>query len=75
MRGDPVQSLACDLGVTGKLLRSALVTRSAPPDFREALRRQLVDTAGGAIAGAEHVGWSGAGSVSVAKPPKHDSIA
>ncbi len=43
MTGDSIQPLACDLGTTGKLIRRALVTRSAPPVFREALRRQLVD--------------------------------
>jgi len=75
VQGHPAQSVACDLGVTGKLLRSTLVTRSAPPGFREALRRQLVDTAGGAIAVAERFGRFGAGSVSVANPRRHDSTA
>jgi hypothetical protein len=35
-------STACNLGETGKLLRAALAARSAPPDFREHLRRRLV---------------------------------
>ncbi len=43
MIGDSGQQLTCNLGVTGKLLRRALATRSAPPVFREALRRQLID--------------------------------
>ncbi len=45
MVGDSCQQLTCNLGATGKLIRRALVTRSAPPDFREALRRQLFDRA------------------------------
>lgn len=35
-------SNACDLGETGKLLRRVLTARSAPPDFREHLRRRLI---------------------------------
>ncbi len=33
----------CDLGVTGKRLRRALPKVSAPPAFREALRRSLIE--------------------------------
>ncbi len=41
MGGESVQPVACNLGVTGKLIKQALTTRSAPPGFREALRRHL----------------------------------
>jgi hypothetical protein len=43
MQGDAEQSLACALGVTGKMIRKALVARAAPHAFRESLLRSLVE--------------------------------
>ncbi len=43
MQGDAEQPLACALGVTGKMLRRALVARPAPDGFRESLLRNLVE--------------------------------
>lgn len=43
MQGDAEQPLACALGVTGKMIRKALVVRPAPGGFRESLLRNLVE--------------------------------
>ena len=44
MSGDPGQQLTWNFGATGKMIRRVLVNRSAPPGFREALRRQLFES-------------------------------
>jgi hypothetical protein len=49
MSGDPGQQLTCNLGVTGKMIRRVLVNRTAPPGFREALRRQLFENGANVI--------------------------
>lgn len=46
MQGDAEQPPACtseSAGVTGKMLRGALIARPAPDGFRESLLRNLVE--------------------------------
>ena len=43
MPTEPDQPLVCNLGVTGKTIREALAAVQCRPEFRETLRRQLIE--------------------------------
>jgi hypothetical protein len=45
MSGEPEQP-ACQIGVTGKMIRKALVARAAPAGFRQSLLHDLVQGQG-----------------------------